>query len=470
MFVIAGPGTGKTTALALRILKLIYVDGLDPASILATTFTKKAAGELRSRILGWGDQLRRAFLQGATPAVTERLQRLDLNRVVTGTLDSLVEDVLTQWRVPGQQPPVVLEPFVAESRMLRALWSNARHRNTDLAAYATHLVGGAVRGFKGLARLCDEVRGRYLHDQVDVPQYLAQTIPQHPGAGVLDAVVRQYDQDLQTGLVVDFPALENRFLTDLAAGLLDAFANQIRVVLVDEYQDTNLLQEQIYLELTGYAINNGGSVVVVGDDDQSLYRFRGATVELFVAFPVRVQQRFGFAPATVSLRNNYRSTPNLVAYFSDFANLDPAYAPARVVGKLPLVPSRGGAVVNFPVLGMFRPTADDLARDLARFVGDVFSGAGVTINTPTGALQIIRDPADGAVGDCALLCSSPAEYSSGDRARLPLLVRRELAALPTAIEVFNPRGQAFAEIPAVAQLGGLLLECMDPPGRAAQVP
>jgi DNA helicase-2/ATP-dependent DNA helicase PcrA len=59
VMVLAGPGTGKTTALALRVLKLIFVDRQDPGGILATTFTKKAAAELRSRILGWGDSLKR---------------------------------------------------------------------------------------------------------------------------------------------------------------------------------------------------------------------------------------------------------------------------------------------------------------------------------------------------------------------------------------------------------------------------
>jgi DNA helicase-2/ATP-dependent DNA helicase PcrA len=58
LFVVAGPGSGKTTVVALRILKLIFVDGIDPSCIIATTFTRKAAAELRSRILGWGDQLK----------------------------------------------------------------------------------------------------------------------------------------------------------------------------------------------------------------------------------------------------------------------------------------------------------------------------------------------------------------------------------------------------------------------------
>src|SRR5690349_16196356 len=63
LFLVAGPGTGKTTVLALRVLKLVFVDDIEPSGIVATTFTKKAAAELRSRILGWGDRFRNACLR-----------------------------------------------------------------------------------------------------------------------------------------------------------------------------------------------------------------------------------------------------------------------------------------------------------------------------------------------------------------------------------------------------------------------
>ncbi|MBK6427806.1 MAG: UvrD-helicase domain-containing protein [Blastocatellia bacterium] len=74
LFIVAGPGTGKTASLTLRILKLALVDGVPPRGILATTFTKKAAEELRSRILGWGFQdhrfpQERPFADGATEGV-----------------------------------------------------------------------------------------------------------------------------------------------------------------------------------------------------------------------------------------------------------------------------------------------------------------------------------------------------------------------------------------------------------------
>src|SRR5262249_30450052 len=84
LFILAGPGTGKTTTVTLRILRLIFVDEYDPGSILATTFTNRAADELRSRILGWGTTLRQAFTKDKR--VAPRLDALDINRIVTGTL------------------------------------------------------------------------------------------------------------------------------------------------------------------------------------------------------------------------------------------------------------------------------------------------------------------------------------------------------------------------------------------------
>ena len=113
LFLVAGPGSGKTTVLALRVLKYVFVDDMDPAAILATTFTRKAASELRSRILGWGDKIRQELMR-TQPALRAQLEGLDLNRIITGTLDSIAEEVLRDYRTPGVQPAVVIEEFVAE--------------------------------------------------------------------------------------------------------------------------------------------------------------------------------------------------------------------------------------------------------------------------------------------------------------------------------------------------------------------
>src|SRR4029079_2706743 len=114
---------------------------------------------------------------------------------------------------------------------------------------------------------------------------------------------------LQTAGLVDFSLLEDEVLKRVRARQLKELTDELRVVLVDEYQDTNLLQEQLYFELAAAC---SGALNVVGDDDQSLYRFRGATVDLFRDFPTRYQARFGKKPTTIFLTNNYRSTQNIV--------------------------------------------------------------------------------------------------------------------------------------------------------------
>ena len=142
LFIVAGPGSGKTTVIALRVLKLIFVDNIDPSNILVTTFTRKAAAELRSRILGWGDQLRRTFINNpAYHHIRNQLRRLDLNRIITGTIDSIAEETLGDYRAPGAPPPAVIEDFVSNGLMIKQLFYHGRFRNQDLRDYIEHLRG-----------------------------------------------------------------------------------------------------------------------------------------------------------------------------------------------------------------------------------------------------------------------------------------------------------------------------------------
>ena len=250
--------------------------------------------------------------------------------------------------------------------------------------------------------------------------------------------------------------LEDEVLQRARVGQLKEFTDELKVVLVDEYQDTNLLQEQLYFELAAAC---GGALTVVGDDDQSMYRFRGATVDLFRDFPARYQQRFGRAPATVFLTNNYRSTKSIVSFVNAYASLDAGYQAVRVASKPPLAHAPG-APQGLAVLGMFRDTVEKLAEDLANLIHCAFRGAGYS--APGGTL--ICTPHGGDVGDCALLCSSPAELSASDKPRLPLLLRQELGSRTPSIPVFNPRGEDTSTVDLVERFGGLLLECLDPGG------
>ena len=244
---------------------------------------------------------------------------------------------------------------------------------------------------------------------------------------------------------------------------MEGFLRNIRFILIDEYQDTNLLQEQIYFELGQSAVENGGSITVVGDDDQSLYRFRGATVDLFRDLPSRFFAQTGIDTQTNYLVSNYRSTSSIVNYCNQFLILDRSFQDARVRGKPAIRPSRPGNFINYPVLGIFRDNIDLLSRDLANFIHQIVRRDGYILNDPQRGRYTIRvNQRTGSAADIAVLCSSPQELGFGDKRKLPLLLRTHLENLDPPISVFNPRGQVLARVPEVMILCGLILECIDP--------
>ena len=143
---------------------------------------------------------------------------------------------------------------------------------------------------------------------------------------------------------------------------------------------------------------------------------------------------------------------------SNFATLDKGYQSVRVAGK-PRLRSPKASNLELPILGIFRETRQELARELAAFVHAVTRGKGYSL--PRGQVVQVDRANGGDVGDIALLCSSPQEYNVADDPRLPKLLKDELAALTPKIPVFNPRGQDFSGLPQVRRLGGLLLCCLD---------
>ena len=469
LFIVAGPGSGKTTVIALRVLKLIFVDDIDSSNILVTTFTRKAAGELRSRILGWGDQLRRVFMQqSAYSHLRSQLRRLNFNRIITGTLDSIAEQILGEDRAPGTPPPIVIEDFVSNALMIRVgLFNHGRHNNRILGNYITDLRGTTSwrLNLSEISATLLEIKDRFYHDRVNINQFRNNS--NHPGVPIVCDAISDYEVELRNKLFFDFARLEHEFLTRLRDGTLGRFLQDIRFVLVDEYQDTNLLQEQIYFELTRAALRNGGSITVVGDDDQSLYRFRGATVDLFQAFVPRINVTLGIQPRTIYLSQNYRSTPRIVDFCNNFIALDTRYQGARVQNKPQISPMRSQPYTNYPILGMFRDDVNQLASDLANFIHQVIYGGGVQVQDIQGNQYTIevatqRRGRPEAAGDIVLLCSSPREFDAQGRPRLPRLLRDELGQLSPLIQIFNPRGQNLEMIDDIQILCGLILECIDP--------
>lgn len=463
LFIVAGPGSGKTTCLTLRVLKMVLVERIPPKGILATTFTVKAAQELRSRILGWGFKIIDALKADPKTSKVDRqwLEDVDINQVWTGTLDSLCEQLLRDYRAPGTQPPVLADEYVSKTLMLRhGLLSERRDQNQalDMHLLSLHSDSGNRFGFHIGTKvgLMKSIWDRRHMDQVNWANFV-KAGPKDESAGrqVLNEGISDYANELARRGLVDFSLLENEVLVRLQKGQLSDFTQDIKVLLVDEYQDSNLLQENIYFELAKAC---HGALCVVGDDDQSLYRFRGATVDLFSNFVERYQERFKRKPTKLYLSSNYRSTQRIVSLINDYAALDKGYQTVRVKGK-PKLSHGPSAKQGHPILGMFRDTREQLAEALAMFVWEVFRGKGYSA---PGIEKILRDPKNGDVGDCALLSSSPAEYSASNEKRLPRLLREQLERKNPAINVFNPRGQDLTGLDVVARFGGLLAECLDP--------
>ncbi len=459
-FLVAGPGSGKTTVMVLKILKFIYVDDVHPSSILATTFTRKAAAELRSRILSWGDQIRQHLLKNSQyRELHPQLRRLDFNQIITGTLDSISEDALRTHRDPGAPPPVVIEEFIASGLMLRiGLFNGEKHHNDDLREYLKEIRGtGWGLNTPEMARNLLEIKDRLYYDQVYWDQL--QETKDHPGFQLALESIADYSDYLKENLLYDFASLEAEFLDQLEKGKLEKFTNNLKLLLVDEYQDTNLLQERIYFQLAKKALENGGSLTVVGDDDQSLYRFRGATVDLFTQYQNRIKQELNTETVLINLSRNYRSTSNIVNLCNQFSQLDPEFQPARVKDKPPIEAARGDGYTDFPILGLFRDDIPTLSQDLSKFIQQVLTD-GFTFQHGNRTYRIQADPKEGSPTDLAILMSSPLELSSSSKPRMPLLLREELKK--GGIEIFNPRGQDLELTWQASVLCGLILECIDP--------
>lgn len=464
LHVVAGPGTGKTTSLVSRILKLIFVDGLSPGSIVATTFTKKAAEELRSRILSQGIGLGNAIQndKNAPKTIRNWVAGIDVNQVITGTLDSVCQNILREHKQPGAADPVPVDEYVASTLMFRdGLLFSGHAKNDDLKDFLLPLYGSSYQFSAGRkSRLIEEIYQRWHNDQVNFSKFRKTgSTSDQQAKQIIEQVITRYENRLQAIGGIDFVQLEAEVLRRFQAGELDEWRDRIQVVIVDEYQDTNLLQEQIYLEMA----SSCQAITVVGDDDQSLYRFRGATVELFVDFPARLKRFIGPNAKTFYLVDNYRSTQPIIDLVNGYADLDASYQRVRVPPpaghKRRQVICQANTQPVFPVLGLFRGSPEKLAEDLALLIHDVFRGKGRKI-PKVG--KLIRAPADGDLGDCCLLGSSHREFTSSGRIRLPRLLRDELEKLRPRIEVFNPRGRSITDIEDIQIFGGYVAHVVDP--------
>ncbi|HWB09706.1 MAG TPA: ATP-dependent helicase [Pirellulales bacterium] len=303
LLIIAGAGTGKTRTLVHRVAHLVG-EGVDPSRIMLLTFTRRAAAEMLRRVDGVVRGLSAGMKREAAPAGDDedpsavagsRLSRLDVNirRLWGGTFHSVATRLL---RAHGKQ--IGLEP---------GFTIHDRSDSEDLLdVVRTEL--GLTRTDKRFPKkgTCLAIYSNCVNSRRPLEEVLADAYPWcQDYAASLKKLFQTYVDRKEAGSVLDYDDLLlfwRGLLADEQAG--QKVRSRFDCVLVDEYQDTNLLQGEILRLLCP----DGNGLTVVGDDAQSIYSFRAATVRNILDFP----QQF---PGTtvVTLEQNYRSMPPILA-------------------------------------------------------------------------------------------------------------------------------------------------------------
>jgi DNA helicase II / ATP-dependent DNA helicase PcrA len=264
--VLAGAGSGKTRVLVHRVAWLIQVEGASPNSILAVTFTNKAAAEMRSRI--------------------ETLLGLPSGAMWLGTFHGLAHRLLRiHWREAGLPQSFQILDSEDQARVLRKVLK-------ALELDETRWIPREILWFIN-AQKDEGHRSKHIKDDGD------------PTRRQLIKIYQAYEEACQRAGVVDFAELLLRAyeLWRDNVPLLEHYRARFRHVLVDEFQDTNAIQYKWLMLLAGPS----GLPFVVGDDDQSIYRWRGARVENLQQF------RRDFPQAVLyKLEQNYRSTGTIL--------------------------------------------------------------------------------------------------------------------------------------------------------------
>ncbi|MEQ9561746.1 MAG: UvrD-helicase domain-containing protein, partial [Woeseiaceae bacterium] len=266
LLVIAGAGSGKTRVLTHRAAWLIDVEGISPQSLLAVTFTNKAAAEMRGRI--------------------ESLLAMPVSHLWVGTFHGLAHRLLRRhWQEAKLPQNFQIIDSDDQLRLIKRLLKN-------LELDDTRWVPREIQYFIN-AQKDEGLRPQHIDDEND------------PNRRQFIALYRSYQEVCERGGLVDFAELLLRAheLWRDNAELLAHYQRRFRHLLVDEFQDTNAIQYAWLRLLAG----KEGIPFAVGDDDQSIYRWRGARVEHIFRF----QKDFPGA-SVVKLEQNYRSTATIL--------------------------------------------------------------------------------------------------------------------------------------------------------------
>lgn len=437
-YLVAGPGSGKTTVIVLKVLKYIFVDGIEPSKIMVTTFTNKAANELKSRTVKWAESI---------ISYLDMDYEFNLNELIIGTLDSIAEEYISR-----HMDVEVIDNFTSSAIMMQTLLKDERNNDKKLKQFFKRMKNhqGGISTSE-LNNQIQSLKERLMYDMIDFNEIRGHADKET----VIYDIISDYYSQLSNRNLVDYSLLERNFYNLLSEDKLESL-HGICVILIDEYQDTNYLQEQIYFKLATFAVRNQGNITVVGDDDQALYRFRGADIELFTSYLDRIKKSLNISPTTIFLQRNYRSTSNIVNFVNDFISLDDIYQKSRTTNKPPIT-CADNKKDSLPIFCMFRNNIEELSTDLSELIYKLKTGEKIELKRK-GEEYVISL---GENPSLALLTNSPKEISSYNKKRLPFFIRESIQYKDDDLIVFNPRGQNIESTEIVSILCGLILIHID---------
>ncbi len=276
ILVIAGPGSGKTRVLTYRIAHLIKT-GVPPSQILALTFTNKSAREMKARIASVvGDAANRVWA-GTFHSIFAKILRFEAEKIGYPASFTIYDTQDSKSLIVNIVKEMGLDPKVYVANGIRSRISSAKSNLISPPAYAQN------------PSLLEQ-------DRASKRPYIFQ-------------IYERYASRCKRSGAMDFDDLLYQMFLLLhknPENVLEKYRNRFKYLLVDEFQDTNYLQYSIIRKLTDYT-GSPKNICVVGDDAQSIYAFRGATIQNILDFKKHYPKL-----KTFKLEQNYRSTESIV--------------------------------------------------------------------------------------------------------------------------------------------------------------
>lgn len=441
LFLTAGPGSGKTRVLLWRTINLIVYKGVKPEEIFLSTFTEKAALQLR-------DGLR--SLLGMVTNING--QPYDISGMSIGTVHSICRQIITDRRFSNKSfkkiAPVLLDELgqyfkVYNRRFWVSMISAGGYNDEETAQRA---INRYLSNSDNYSRHYAALNTIALFNRLSEENY-------YPDGEEFE------DEELTSLLKMYKFYLDNLNEDDrvkiVDLSLLQQYAYQVilnatdkkvfKHIIIDEYQDTNTIQEMIFFELARQTKN----ICVVGDDDQALYRFRGATVENLVEFEDRCEKYLGIKPTRINLNINYRSKVKIVDFYNDFicrCNWEKSTGEGhyRIIDKK-ITPFKKDKEPS--VFRTDRKGPDEIYLDIARFVKDLKESGKITDYNQVAflfpSLQYLGEPNSRVTG-----------------------FRTALESL--GINVYAPRAGRFLEVEEAEITYGILLHIYGKPSLAGR--